>query len=203
MPPPITTARIVVVDANVLFPLSLRDLFFRAFEKGLYRLRISRQIWDEVVHNLVEDDRMTRKQALYLDTRVQAFFTANDALVSSYESLIPSLTNDPKDRHVLAAAIQAHAEAIVTFNLKDFSPDALAAHSIIAEHPDTFLCRLYGDNSASMAAVVQEQAAGLRRPPFTLDEVLHTLARHIPTFVSLVRPALDEAPSLGDGEQGE
>ncbi len=44
---------IAVVDANVLFPLSLRDVLLRAVEKGLFRLRISRQIWDEVIRNLV------------------------------------------------------------------------------------------------------------------------------------------------------
>jgi hypothetical protein len=50
-----------------------------------------------------------------------------DCLVTGYEDLIESLTlPDPDDRHVLAAAIRAGAEVIVTYNLKDFSPEALA-----------------------------------------------------------------------------
>jgi len=44
-----------------------------------------------------------------------------DALVTGYESLICNLElPDADDRHVLAAAIRAGAQAIITFNLKDF-----------------------------------------------------------------------------------
>jgi predicted nucleic acid-binding protein len=188
--------RIVVLDANVLFPLSLRDLLLRAFEKGLYRLQISRQIWDEVIRNLVENGRMTQEQAAYLDTRVLAFLAETDALVDGYQALIPTLTNDPKDRHVLAAAIHSHAATIVTFNLKDFPPQALASSGVSAEHPDVFACGLYAENATAMAAVVREQAAGLRRPPLTISEVLDTLERHVPELVALLRPALqDHSPA--------
>jgi predicted nucleic acid-binding protein len=191
----LTSSPVVVLDANVLFPLSLRDLLFRAVEKGLYRLQISREIWDEVIRNLVENGRMTPEGAAYLDMRVQEFLAENDALVSGYEALVPTLTNDPKDRHVLAAAIHAHAEAIVTFNLKDFPADALARYGIVAEHPDVFLCRLHGDNPDILLTILREQAAGLRKPPLTIGDVLDTLARHIPSFVSLVRPALVDLTS--------
>jgi hypothetical protein len=36
------------------------------------------------------------------------------------ERLEPAMTNDPKDRHVLATAVAAGSELIVTFNLDDF-----------------------------------------------------------------------------------
>ena len=45
------------------------------------------------------------------------------ALVAGFESLIPDIElPDPDDRHVVAAAVQTRAEAIVTFNRRDF-PD--------------------------------------------------------------------------------
>jgi hypothetical protein len=69
----LTSSPVVVLDANVLFPLSIRDLLFRAVEKGLYRLQISRDIWDEVIGNLIENGRMTPEAAAYLDLRVQEF----------------------------------------------------------------------------------------------------------------------------------
>jgi predicted nucleic acid-binding protein len=184
---------VAIVDANVLFPLSLRDLFLRAVEKGLYRLRISRQIWDEVIRNLIATGRMAPDRAAYLDARVQEFLSENDAFVSGYEALIPTLANDAKDRHVLAAAVHAKAETIITFNLRDFLPDALAPHKVVAEHPDVFLCRLYEDNAHALAAIVREQAAGLHNPPMTVGDVLNTLAHHVPTFVSRVRSKLELA----------
>lgn len=50
-----------------------------------------------------------------------------DCLVENYEYLIQTLVlPDPKDRHVLAAAIVGHADAIVTANLRDFPQDVLA-----------------------------------------------------------------------------
>ena len=59
--------------------------------------------------------------------------------VTGYESMIGGMTNDPKDRHVLAAAVRADAEAIVTFNLKDFPEAALEPYGITPIHPDDFL----------------------------------------------------------------
>ena len=58
----------------------------------------------------------------------------------NYESLIPTITlPDQNDRHVVAAAILGHADAIVTSNLKHFPADALAPYGIEAQHPDDFI----------------------------------------------------------------
>jgi hypothetical protein len=47
-----------------------------------------------------------------------------DAMVAGHEALIPSMANDPKDRHVLAAAVRGRADVIVTSNVRDFPPAA-------------------------------------------------------------------------------
>ena len=66
-----------------------------------------------------------------------------DCLVTGYESLIDGLElPDEGDRHVLAAAIRSQAQAIVTFNLKDFPASILDSHDIEALHPDDFLLGL-------------------------------------------------------------
>ncbi|GED23226.1 hypothetical protein HHA01_22030 [Halomonas halmophila] len=55
-----------------------------------------------------------------------------DALVTGHEPWISAVElPDPDDRHVLAAAIRSGAQLIVTFNLKNFSTDTLAACGLI------------------------------------------------------------------------
>ena len=61
------------------------------------------------------------------------------ASVTGYESMVDSMANQRKDRHVLAAAVHSGCEVIVTFNLKDFPGPALDPHGIAAVHPDEFL----------------------------------------------------------------
>lgn len=76
-------------------------------------------------------------------------------LVTGYQHLIPTLTlPDPEDRHVLAAAITAGCDAIVTFNLRHFPTAASAPHQIAAAHPDTFFSRHFADGPAGMLTAV-------------------------------------------------
>lgn len=80
------------------------------------------------------------KTAAQADRRIAAMKTAfPEALVTGYIALIPSMTNHPKDRHVLAATVAAGAPVIVTSNLRDFPRQALEPLAISAQSPDLFL----------------------------------------------------------------
>jgi hypothetical protein len=99
-----------------------------------------------------------------------------DCLVDDFRELIDGLAlPDPNDRHVLAAAIRAGAQAIVTFNLKDFPASALSKYGVEALHPDDFLLDLIDLAPGTLCAAVVKQAGALRRPPMTIGEVLDTL----------------------------
>jgi hypothetical protein len=78
-----------------------------------------------------------------------------DCLVSGYEHLIDGLKlPDPDDRHVLAAAIAGHADAIVTWNEKDFPKEVLDPFGIEVQTPDEFvLNQLMLDNVAALASI--------------------------------------------------
>jgi hypothetical protein len=78
-----------------------------------------------------------------------------EADVRGYESRIAGLVlPDPNDRHVLVAAIEARAEAILTFNVRHFPAEALAPFGLVARDPDAFLCNLHeADPEAILAAV--------------------------------------------------
>ncbi|MFD0203014.1 MULTISPECIES: PIN domain-containing protein [Saccharothrix] len=124
------------LDACVLVPIRLADLLLRLAEAGTYRLLWSGQVLDEVERTLpklgVPEANARRRVALMR----QSF---PDALVTGYESLVESMTNHPKDRHVLAAAVRGDAAVVVTANTKDFPPDAMKPYDIDAVHPDDFL----------------------------------------------------------------
>ena len=100
---------------------------------------------------------------------------------------IKGLTNHPKDRHVLAAAIHAGANVIVTSNLRDFPPRALAPYGIQAQSPDDFLCALLDAFPEQMAAIIAEQAADLKRTPKTPDDILSAVGLIAPEFAGRVK----------------
>jgi hypothetical protein len=106
---------------------------------------------------------------------------------ATIDRLEPSTINDPKDRHVLAAAVASDAQVIVTLNLKDFPPESCEPFAIEPLHPDAFLMDLFGLDDRMVYQAVQRQAATLRRPPMQLDELLDRLAVTVPTFAQTLR----------------
>ena len=110
-----------------------------------------------------------------------------DAEVAGYEWLLPTLTNHPKDRHVLAAAVHGGAEVIVTANLADFPPGALRPHGIEAVHPDAFLLGILDLHPGITAECLRSLVAAKRKPQETLDSFLTKLAKVAPRFTEEVQ----------------
>ena len=77
--------------------------------------------------------------------------------------------------HVLAAAIRAGAQTIVTFNLKDFPAATLAPYDIEAQHPDDFVLDTIDLAPGTVTQVISEQAAALKNPPRSIGDLLDTL----------------------------
>jgi hypothetical protein len=164
-----------VYDANILYPAPLRDLLIRVAQVGLVRARWTDAIHDEWIRSLLEANPQLSPERL-ARTRTLMNEAVRDCLVTGYEDLIASLSlPDPDDRHVLAAAIRAGAEVIVTYNLSDFPPEALARFDVEAQHPDDFLHHLFDLAPGAVCAVVKRQREGLRNPPKTAQELLTTL----------------------------
>jgi hypothetical protein len=84
---------------------------------------------------------------------------------------------DPDDRHVLAAAIKAGAQVIVTSNLKDFPAAYLRQWHMEAKSPDDFVLDQIGIDGRTVAACVQQIADSRTRPPQDVEDVLSQLER--------------------------
>jgi predicted nucleic acid-binding protein len=181
----------VVLDANIIYPFTLRDTLLRAAAAGLYQVYWSEEILDEATRNLVARGITTEAQATRLRTAMAAAFP--EALVTGYEPLVGGMRNQEKDRHVAAAAVRAGAQVVVTANMRDFEnlPEGLEAQT-----PDDFLCNLLDLDPEMMVEIVRSQAADLRKPPRSFEDVLGTLERIVPSFAESLRRA---ATSKGAG----
>lgn len=99
---------------------------------------------------------------------------------------------DPNDRHVLAAAIKAGVNAIVTFNLKDFPIDVLLKYGIEAIHPDEFVYCQIDLAPAISCAAIKRQRESLKSPPKAKDEFLAILQKQqLPQTVSALKTYIE------------
>ncbi|MGI8828129.1 MAG: PIN domain-containing protein [Chloroflexota bacterium] len=189
-----------LLDANVLWPAALRCTLVRAALRGLYRPVWTQRILDEVASSLmregrVQEERIRRTVGLMLEALPHA-------VISGYENLIPVMKNDPKDRHVLAAAVHAGAGTIVTRNIHHFPGAARERYGIDLHTPDEFLLDLWDLNAPIMAEVVIAQAAQLRHPPSSPVEVVEGMRSLVPGFANAIETSglLGYVRELGEGE---
>ena len=127
--------QIAVLDACVLYPAPLRDLFMWLALGDLFSACWTEEIHREWIRNVLAN-RPDLRPAQLARTRDLMNSRIRGCLVTGYESLIETITlPDPDDRHVLATAIHAGADLIVTFNLKDFPAAVLQPLSIAASIP--------------------------------------------------------------------
>lgn len=168
----------VIYDANVLYPFHLRDILIRVAQAGLVHARWTDKILDECFENLSKQrpelaERLKRTRALMNES-------IRDVLVQNYENLIDGLKlPHDEDRHVLAAAVKAAAQVIVTLNTKHFPPDAIDPNGLQemeAQDPDTFLFNLIDLNPKAVAEVIRDIEADLQSRP-GIPYVLEALAK--------------------------
>ena len=167
-----------VLDACVLFPFSLRDTLLRLAEVELYDPLWSDRILEEMKRNvLAERAEVTEAQMERMVGLMNGAF--EDALVEAdaIATLVDSMTNDPKDRHVLAAALAAGADGIVTDNLADFPPAACEPFGITVASADEFLCVLADMDEGAVKESLVRQADALKNPPQSPSELLDVLER--------------------------
>lgn len=162
----------------MLYPSTLRDLLIRIAQARLVQAKWTDRILDEVFENLLAN-RPDLNPAALARTRALMVCAVRDCLVTGYEPLVTGLElPDPNDRHVLAAAIKARAQVIVTNNLKDFPNDCLAPWDIESKSADEFVSDQVDLNGKVVWSCVQQIADTWRNPPGTTDDVLNALERN-------------------------
>lgn len=180
-----------MLDANVLFPFRVRDALLRFTEAGLFRARWSDAIIDEWRRNLIKlkphlEDSINSQ----IDAMRRAF---PESWVDGHETLVEGLSlPDADDRHVLATAIRAGAEHIITENLGDFPSAVLASLGIEAVSADDFLSSTFELYPADAVATLRAMRLGYNNPPSTPAEFIFDLqAKGMPKLASLLREHID------------
>lgn len=181
-----TGSPLVVIDACVLANFSLCDTLLRLAEPPrLYEPKWSEGIIHETTRTLESKLGWPSPLTASLQAELRAHF--GEAWISGYEALIPQMTNDEKDRHVLAAAVHGQASIIVTFNLRHFTREHLEPWGICALHPQSFLIETFRQEESLIMTKLEQQAADRRR---SLRELLDILGATVPGFVAAVSAAI-------------
>lgn len=166
-----------VLDANVLYSYPLTSVLLELAEARLYR-----PIWSADIHaewiRALKEKRPDLDPAKLKRRRAAMDEALPDACVSGYQRLTPSIDlPDADDRHVLAAAIRAKAQVIVTFNEKDFPAATLAEFDLSTQHPDTFLRYLIDLAPNIVRTRLEEMVARYKNPAMTIEEYISVLER--------------------------
>ena len=177
-----------LLDANVLYSAAIRDILLQLAKDDLFRARWTADIHREWIDALLRNKPHLERAALkrlrdLMDSKIR------DALITGYESLIDSLKlPDPRDHHVLAAAIAGRCDVIVTQNLKHFPENMLASYEIEVQHPDDFLANHLDLSPGKFCEAVRKVRARLKNPPYSVDDYLANLRRQgLITTVSELR----------------
>ena len=167
----------VVLDANVIYPAPIRDLLLNLADLEIFSPKWSELIQDEWIRNLLKNrPELSKAKLLRTVNMMNAAFP--DAEVYGFEELIDELElPDPNDRHVLAVGIKCKADAIITFNKKDFPRQYLSQFNIEVYDPDKFLNLLNNLSPATVNRALENQLNSLKNPPMTKIELIETLVK--------------------------
>lgn len=185
-----------LLDACVLFPVATRDLLLRGALAGVYQVRWSPQIIAEVRASLIGEAACSAEQADHLVEMMTAAFP--EALVHGHEELVARMPNEPGDRHVLAAALVAKVDVIVTDNVRHFPLESYEPLGIELQTADEFLAAAFDLAPHVMAAAFLQQVTDFRRPSLSPAQALSRLESRLPSLARrlLTIDAVREAAHL-------
>ena len=129
----------VIYDACLLYPFEIRDILMVAARTRTFAVRWTDAILDEFTRNLIKDGRATQENTQRMIADMKKLYPYATIPLNDYESLIPVMKCEPKDRHILAAAVAWHVDIIVTRNIKDFPAAALEPYRIETQSADEFV----------------------------------------------------------------
>lgn len=166
---------VAVCDACILYPFHLRNVIVQAGVDRLFRARWTNEIHDEWMRNLVANVPGLSVERLAATKQLMTI-ALPDATVTGYEKHIETISlPDPDDRHVVAAAIEAKATHILTWNLRHYPARVLKAHGLVRQTPDAFLADLYDQVPQLLLASLANARRNLSKSRLSAEEFVDVL----------------------------
>jgi predicted nucleic acid-binding protein len=162
---PISDDFTVVVDTCVLAHGFLRDVLFNLAEAGVFALRLSDEILEELKRTLKGPGfNWNPGKVDWLFEEIHRVFSS--CIVHEYEAIqITGDLPDEKDRHVIQAAVKVKAHQIVTFNKKHFPKAVLDPLEIEVIRPDILLESVFDLYPEMCMGAIQYYLRKNRKPP--------------------------------------
>jgi predicted nucleic acid-binding protein len=159
-----------VLDTCVLMPPVLCDCLLSVAAAGLFR-----PLWSDRI--LAEWAHAAARKGMQADAAIAAAVAAFPAARVPPAPGIEARLHlpDANDNHVLAIAIAAGADAIITWNAADFPRGTLASEGIQRRDPDGFLWEMWSHDPARTGTAletVRARAEGMAGTPVGLRALL-------------------------------
>lgn len=176
---------IAVLDTDVLVPIVACDFLLTAFDHGLYEPILAITTLAEIERTLIQD--FSHLDPAAIRHRVATMQLAlEDQLVDGQAVEVPAGIN-PKDRHIIGAAVVAAAQVIVTNDRRLRAEVEASELEQAALDLDTFAVMLWHSSPTDVRAVIDTMVAKRQRRPVSTDELTQALHRDMPSLATALR----------------
>lgn len=152
----------VLIDACVLYPTVMREMVLGVARAGLFEPIWSERILEEWARAAVKLGPEGEAQARAEIALLRAGWPGASRPAAPHVAQRLWLP-DADDIHVLAVAVDASADVLMTLNAKDFPRGALAEEGITRVDPDGYLMELWAKSPAPVEAVAADVLKTARR----------------------------------------
>lgn len=174
---------VAALDADVLVPIRSCDLLLTAFDLGLYEPVVSTEALIEVERNLIAG--FPQLDPINLRRRVGQMNDALDDHVVDARSFgdAPDAIN-PKDRHVIAAALAGEASVVVTNDRRLRAETERAGSDLVPMSADDFAAHLQRLLPEEFDEVIRTLVAKPPKPSVTAEGLIEELRGPFPTMAA-------------------
>jgi hypothetical protein len=156
---------------NVLYPVSLTDTILRLDQTRAFSVHWTEKVFNEAENALIRDGKNDPVRIAKRFADIRMCFP--ESMITGHDALLDSMTCDPEDRHVLAAAI-GNVDQLVTDNIQNFPEESTAGYGIEIVSPDELLLNAIYLYPKLVVRVIR----------------LNALAKHVPNFAQTVEKIL-------------